>query len=157
LTFGTHPSWELIPLVRDLGELPPLSSRVIPVTVRRKNPPEPGPAPCEIDAHLDWFFPCGADNRYYRVPIVVFNASSACRYTPPAPPPFRPPIGGGPVIAGPGRPDYFFTPPGVPVAVCEEGCSPLLPHLNLPDFVQVLDVCDPSSGGEGVCARVSLS
>ena len=31
------------------------------------------PDGCQVEAHLDWFFPCGPQNRYFRVPIIVFQ------------------------------------------------------------------------------------
>ncbi|HXI54289.1 MAG TPA: hypothetical protein VNH84_22405, partial [Candidatus Saccharimonadales bacterium] len=144
LSFGSHPSWQVSPDSRELGDLGPLSSIVLPVTLQRTQP-APGTGPCQIDAHLDWFFPCGPDNRYYRVPIIVFNASGDCRFVPPRLPPVDPLP---PPIPGP-VPVY---PPPVEDVGCQVGCNPQFPHVIFPTFDVDLNFCDPCLGAVANCA-----
>lgn len=146
LHFGTHPAWRLTTAVTNIGDLGPLSSVEVPLNIQRiQLPPESGP--CEIDAHLDWWFPCGPEYRYYRVPIIVFNASEECRFRPPQPPPPppQPPPPGGEYV--PYDPPAWDPPPP-----CTAGCSPEFPHVVFPEFELDLNFCDPCLLAAAGCA-----
>jgi hypothetical protein len=137
LHLGTHPSWQLTAPSLEIGDLAPLSSVEVPVNFQRTQP-APGAGPCDIDVHVDWWFPCGPENRYFRVPVFVFNASGDCRFVPPRfppPPPLPPPP--------PYDPPPYDPPQWDPPPPCTAGCSPELPHVTFPEFELELNGCDP--------------
>ncbi len=90
LYFGTHPDWQITPLVSDLGTfLEAQEERIVPVRIERihgsaqtsdkvaAGGPATNGAPCVIEAHFEWSLVCIGRN-YYRVPILVVNASGEC-------------------------------------------------------------------------------
>jgi hypothetical protein len=146
LYFGAHARWRLTPLVRELGDLGPLSEVSVPLLIERGGT-EGAADGCQVEAHLDWFFPCGPQNRYFRVPIVVFNASEDCVWWPPYPPPSPPAHWPSP---GPGCPECG-APPGEPISPCTVGCSADRPHLVVPKFELNVDLCNPCAWAVGSC------
>ncbi|MEW6157408.1 MAG: CARDB domain-containing protein [Verrucomicrobiota bacterium] len=97
LNFGSHPLWEITPLVRDIGSLPAKSSLTIPVIFKKVNPQgvavasahsfgsgavpaaaQPASFPCTITAGVEWKLICGPFDIAYPVPIPVINASGDC-------------------------------------------------------------------------------
>jgi len=106
----SDPRWRITPLSEDLGDLPALSSVVVPVTIERL-PEAPGAlaghvgkAPaggraglmgggidiplgngCVITLSMDWWYPCGPENRGLYVPLFFINPSPECYGQPPRP------------------------------------------------------------------------
>lgn len=85
---GSHPWYEVIPLIRDIGPLPANSSLVIPVRIVRTGGPtgvgggrSAAPAagvPCELSLGLAWFYPCGQVVAGQGIAIPVLNVRGDC-------------------------------------------------------------------------------
>ena len=87
LVVATHPSWELTPLITDLGRLPARSGLTVPVTVRRLGGSEPqGTAgkglakagsrsgPCGFSLAALWDLLCGKKTNGYGAQVTFMNA-----------------------------------------------------------------------------------
>jgi len=143
LHFGQHEAWELTPSLTDIGDIGPLESVVVTLRIRRTQP-APSGGPCEIDAHLDWWFPCGPDDRHYRVFIPTYNAASDCGYRPPrvvARPSLPPPSSGGQV-------PYYPPSTGGPPP---PGTAPEWPYFVWPTYELEINACDPCLLAVGGC------
>lgn len=115
LNFGTHPFYEITPLIPNAGILPPMSSITIPVTIRRvadfdNSSVQSGSSgssggtvalarsaaaesvPCSIPAGVIYFYICGPNGVVREVPIYFNGVKGSC--TPPLIPPL-PTISGG--------------------------------------------------------------
>ncbi len=82
LNFGSHPNWELVPLISQVGTLPPRSSLSVPMMIRRKAAGGGGfqaaaAAPCTISGNGCWELLCGLV-RLYCAPVQVINAGGNC-------------------------------------------------------------------------------
>ncbi len=132
LSFPTHPLWQFIPLIEEVGLLPARSSLVIPVTIRRiagsvalAGQPQlanGNEGPCTISAGLDWSLVCGPDGRWYRVPVLVINARGNCGTWGGT----GTGTGGGGGIGSPGMP--FLTTPSRPTSTPCSRCDPEVFH-----------------------------
>ncbi len=137
LNFGTHPDWELAPLISEVGTLPPRSSLSVPMMIRRKASGggfrPAGGSPCTISGNGCWELLCGLV-RLYCAPIQVINAGGNCGSSGPSGPgwPSNPTGPGGNSPGGRGGPIYTG------------------PTYSLPD------VCDCSTLPK-VCLGASLS
>ena len=89
--FESHPVWELVPLISDVGVLPARSGLTVPVTARRISgglAPLAGNrhakggtgVPCTLSGGLDWLLICGPFGITYNVPIPVIHASGDCDF-----------------------------------------------------------------------------
>ncbi len=91
LDFGTHPWYEITPLIRDVGLLPAKSSLTIPVIVRRTGGPDPagsasspdaagapGAIPCAITAIVRWFYICGPESVHRSTSVAIINVRGTC-------------------------------------------------------------------------------
>ena len=89
LSVGTHPDWEITPLVTDFGNLPAMSSFTVPVTIRRviaghvagtarhsvlPAAPAGGSGPCNFSMGALWSLLCGGATNDYATTIPVINA-----------------------------------------------------------------------------------
>lgn len=101
-SFGTHPFYEITPLIQVLGTLPAKTSLIVPVTIRRigvfgpdghivsiNNPPAPAVKPphaghgiaavaCGISASFSYSYPCGDNDVQKNVPIAISGVSGHC-------------------------------------------------------------------------------
>ncbi len=126
LSFPTHPLWEFVPLIGEVGLLPARSSLVVPVTIRRiagsiglagqPRLANGNEGACTISAGLDWSLVCGPDRRWYRVPVLVINARGNCGA------PGSGTWGGGPGNGSSGTP--FVTLPSHPTSTPCSQCDP---------------------------------
>ena len=113
LFFGTHPDWELTPLVSDLGALPARSAITVPVLIRRVTgeggrttaAKGPGSKDCSIPARLEWRLICGPFGVMYPVPIIVAGASGYCGGGGSGTGAYTPPMWGDPTTSGGGLVD----------------------------------------------------
>lgn len=88
LSPGTHPWYEIIPLIRDIGPLPANSSLVVPVRIVRTGGPSgagggrmAAPAagvPCQLSMGLAWFYPCGRVVAGQGIAVPVLNIKGDC-------------------------------------------------------------------------------
>ncbi|MEM6470296.1 MAG: Ig-like domain-containing protein [Planctomycetota bacterium] len=117
LEFGSHPYYEIIPLVDVIGVLPAKSELTIPVMVTRigglaaggPGEGESVPVPCAIEARLVWSYDCGRTIIKF-APLAVLNVGGDCtREFSPVPP--------RPVSIGDGERTEGGPPSVVPVAV----------------------------------------
>ena len=99
--FGTHPAYEINPLNANIGEIPAMSSVVVPVNVQKTGPSS---LPCGVTACLEYGYVC-LENRW--VKTCVSAITGEC-------PPTSTPGGGGGVITG-GR--------GTPVGAASGGTA----------------------------------
>jgi subtilase family serine protease/uncharacterized membrane protein len=120
LNFGSHPNWEITPLVDEIGTLLPGENQavVVPVTIRKL----PGVAlageQCHIEAGVVWSLIC-IGRQYFSVPILVLHAVGDCG----DPTPGGGGVwGGGGPSGGPGAP-FTIQPSHSPPVECEE-CDP---------------------------------
>lgn len=87
----THPNWEVIPLLTDLGDLAAISSIQVPVTFRRLGAESPGAqahsakdqkdspvGPCTYSLGWDYWYPCGPERPWLKILVPVLNASPGC-------------------------------------------------------------------------------
>jgi subtilase family serine protease len=89
LQFPTHPSWEIKPLVEDLGNIPARTSYTVPVTIRRIGSGAGGArqivaaaaqpsGACSYAGTVCWTLPCGVRTNSYCSTVGVVNASQGC-------------------------------------------------------------------------------
>ncbi|MGE3164638.1 MAG: CARDB domain-containing protein [Planctomycetota bacterium] len=128
-SFGSHPGWQITPLVQNIGDLAADSTISVPVIVERTQSAGGGSSAasagtCEITAGVQWRLFC-VFWRYYWVPVVVLNAQGAC--------------GGVPGSAGPGGGGWVSGGPA--------GSSSGQPYVVTPTFAPPLecDPCDPNT------------
>jgi hypothetical protein len=103
--FGSHPFYEITPLIQDVGDIPAKSSIVVPVTIRRIGvfdddgsirtlaaskanakhgladviTPNSAPnVPCDIHASLRWGYLCGPTDISKSTPIAVSGVNGRC-------------------------------------------------------------------------------
>ena len=156
LTVGTHPNWEIIPLVTNFGRLPAQSSLSIPVTLRRIGGSEPSPAPqlakhaaksssssgsasCGVSLGAFWNLLCGEHKKNYGTQVSFINAGNCGGYVGNGNPgvpsgqsqPYSPPGGGG---SGGGWP-YIPPPPQIG--------QPIVSHPNYAPPITCQ--CDPAT------------
>jgi len=82
LAFGTHPRWQINPLVSNLGTLPPRSSMVISVLFQKVSTSASGPS--SIDAHLGYAATVEGETRSFSQPLTVRNPNPCdCLPNPP--------------------------------------------------------------------------
>jgi hypothetical protein len=121
--FDSHPYYEIVPLIPDVGIIPAKSQLVVPVTIRRIQVPAgsseaggtsslthpvplqsamnlPSSVPCGIGAGFFWDFICGPSEVKKSTPLAVSGVEGDCggRWTPPDHPP------GGQPASGQGTP-----------------------------------------------------
>jgi len=99
-TFGSHPFYEITPLIRNVGTIPAKSSITIPITLKRigefaddgsirklgNKDGKPRRAkdggrtrvPCDIAAGLRWRYECGPNGVLKRTPIPVSGVKGFC-------------------------------------------------------------------------------
>ncbi|WP_233148428.1 CARDB domain-containing protein [Rhodopirellula sp. MGV] len=104
--FGSHPFYEIIPLIDVIGTLPAKSEIIVPVLVRRVESGQVSnsqleqsfglPAfsqhdaegtadvPCTIEARLSYTYVCGPFGIYVPVPIAIINVYGNCNVPSPA-------------------------------------------------------------------------
>lgn len=156
LNLPTHPEWQFIPLIEEIGILPARSSLSIPLTIRKvregvKLAAVPRPpttemsegarrlnervalqaGPCHTAATVTWELKCGPFNNTYSTTISMPNASSGCGGTGPVGVGGGVWIGGGGGWGGPGGgggPSSGYTGPSVNIAI---QCDPLCVAIAL--------------------------
>lgn len=171
LKLNNHPNWEITSPVTRIGDLAAQGSIVVPITIRCV--PGTPAGPCNFEASLDWYLPCGPANQYYRASITFLHARDC--WMPPRPipsPPVVHPDGrewpgwvwsgwdwcwwlgwGGCVGIGEW---YCWVNPEIVIVddfdVCVPGLWPGVPHINVPTFDLHVDYCDPCLMAIGQCA-----
>ncbi len=88
----THPDWEFIPLITEVGDLPARSSLTVPMTIRRLTAGAGGGrtgasrrtagvaagGPCVVTGGLLWDLLCGPRLNTYTAPVTFNNAGTGC-------------------------------------------------------------------------------
>ena len=78
LYFPQHPNWQFALLTSDLGDLPGLSSRTVPLSVTRLAAKTQGAGDCSASGVLRYGCMCGGELKLYDVPIAVVNMAYDC-------------------------------------------------------------------------------
>ena len=152
--FGTHPYYEIKPLVDMIDVLPAKSSFMVPVVVTRiadkttfhaevdlqsDSIPEED-VPCEIWGDISFFYPCGPDDPEIKIPIWILHVEGDC-YPDIA-------IGSGsgmaltPGVTGVSGGYLYFHPPSLPVFPSNEISSMLSEWHITPTINEPVDLCD---------------